>query len=145
MKNIKIQPKMPPSKTYLLGRSCQFCGEPIEDQARPTKIHCTRWKDKNGQIHDCKRKKHQLKHQPYEDTLLDFSAKQRTTRQQIEKMIAAHGEIVTTEILNAYNVILSENLRFSYQSGLATAEFLGYKIITNPKLNNHKIEKHEQQ
>ena len=143
MKKIKDQSKKNFSKTFILGRACQYCGEPIEDQARATKIHCTRWKDENGQIHDCKRKKHQLKHQPEEDLLLDFSAKQRTTKQQIEKMIAAHGVIVTTEILNAYNIILSENLRFSYQSGLATAEFLGYHIVSNPKLNNHKIEKHD--
>lgn len=54
-------------------------------------------------------------------------------------MIAAHGDIVTTEILNAYNVILSENLGFSYQSGLVTAEFLGYNIVSNPQINNHKI------
>jgi hypothetical protein len=139
MKKPKIHSEKSSSKTYILGRACQYCGEPIEDQARATKIHCTRWKDAEGQIHDCKRKKHQLKHQPEEDVLLDFSSKQRTTKQQIEKMIAAHGDIVTTEILNAYNVILSENLGFSYQSGLVTAEFLGYNIVSNPQINNHKI------
>jgi hypothetical protein len=128
-------------RTFKLGRACQYCGEPIEDQARATKMHCTRWKDEFGTVHDCKRRKHQLKHQPQEDILLDFSAKQRETSQQIEKVIAAHGDIVSTEVLNAYNITLSDNLNYSYHSGLATAEFLGYKIITNPRLNNHKIEK----
>lgn len=133
--NIKARP----TKTYKLGRVCQHCGEPIEDQARATKTHCSRWKDKTGKVHDCKRKKHQLKHQPKEDILLDFSAKQRETSRQIERVIAAHGDIVSTEVLNAYDITLSENLKYSYDSGLAIAEFLGYKIITNPKLNNHKI------
>lgn len=64
MKKPKIHSEKSSSKTYILGRACQYCGEPIEDQARATKIHCTRWKDAEGQIHDCKRKKHQLKHQP---------------------------------------------------------------------------------
>jgi len=144
MKRTKNHLKISSSKTYILGRSCQYCGEPIEDQARATKKHCTTWMDENGKIHDCKRKKHQVKHQSEEDVLLDFSAKQRTTKQQIEKMITAHGDIVTTEILNAYNIILSESLGFSYQSGLATAEFLGYRIVSNPTLNNHKILKNEQ-
>ncbi|MFZ9171463.1 MAG: hypothetical protein ACO210_05845 [Sediminibacterium sp.] len=132
------------AKTYHLGRVCQKCGEPIADQDRATKIHCSRWIDKFGVIHDCKRQKHALKVQPYENILLDYSAIQRETKRQIEKVIAAHGNEVSTEILNAYNINLNENLSFDYHSGLMYAGFLGFKIITNPKLNTHKIIKHEQ-
>ena len=85
-----------------------------------------------------------MKVQPYESILLDFSAIQRETKRQIEKVIAAHGNEVSTEILNAYNINLNENLSFDYHSGLMYAEFLGFKIITNPKLNTHKIIKYEQ-
>lgn len=132
-----------PGLTYHLGRACLNCGEPIEDQARSTRTHCPRWIDQTGKVHDCRRKKHQLKHQPQEDLLLDFSARQREISKQIEKVLAAHGDIVSTEVLNAYNITLSENLRFSYHSNLGTSEFLGYKIITNPKSKTHQIVKYE--
>lgn len=130
-----------PAKTFKLGRACQFCGEPIADQERASKTHCTRYKDQYGNVHDCKRKKHQLKTQLQEDILLDFCAKQRETKRQIEKVIAAHGDEVTTEVLVAYNINPADGLSNYYHSGLLYAELLGYKIISNPRLKTHKIEK----
>ena len=128
-----------PAKTYKMGRVCQYCGEPIADQERTSKIHCSRYIDEFGVIHDCKRKKHTLKTQLQEDMLLDFSARQRETKRQIEKIIPAHGDLVSTEVLNAYNIQLSDNLGYRYESGLLYAKFLDYTIISNPKLNTHKI------
>lgn len=139
----KINPLEKKVKTYHLGRVCQNCGEPITDQDRATKTHCSRWRDEFGVIHDCKRQKHTLKTQPYDDILLDFSAVQRETKRQIEKILADHGNEVSTEVLNAYNIKLSENLSYDYHSGLLYAEFLGFKIISNPKLNTHKIIKND--
>lgn len=133
-----------PEKTYNLGRVCLLCGEPIEDQARANKTHCSRWIDKFGVVHDCKRKKFTLKTQPQEEILLDFAARQRETRRQILKLLTAHGDVVSTEILDAYNINLGDNLGFSYHSGIAVAEFLGFKIFTNPKLKTHKIELHHE-
>jgi hypothetical protein len=141
MKKKKEQPSNNlPEKTYNLGRVCLYCGEPIEDQARATKTHCSRWIDKFGVIHDCKRKRFRLKTKPQEDILLDFAARQRETRRQILKVLAAHGDVVSTEILDAYNIYLDDNLGFSFHSGIAIAEFLGFKIISNSKLKTHKIE-----
>jgi hypothetical protein len=133
-----------PAKTYKLGRVCLYCGEPIEDQARANKTHCSSWIDKFGVRHDCKRKKHKLKTQPQEDILLDFAARQRETHRQILKLIAAHGDYVSTEILDAYNINLADNLGFSFDSGIAVADFLGFKILSNSKLKTHKIEPHHE-
>jgi hypothetical protein len=145
MKKKKEQsPNNLPEKTYKLGRACLYCGEPIEDQARATKTHCSRWIDKFGVVHDCKRKKHKLKTQPQEDILLDFAARQRETHRQILKVLTAHGDYVSTEILDAYNINLADNLGFSFNSGIAVAEFLGFKIFSNPKLKTHKIEPHHE-
>jgi hypothetical protein len=139
----KVQYPEKKAKTYHLGRFCQQCGEQIADQERASKLHCSRWIDEFGVLHDCKRQKHALKTQPYDSILLDFSAKQRETKRQIEKILADHGYEVSTEVLNAYNVKLSENLSNDYHSGLLYAEFLGFKIISNPKLNTHKIIKND--
>ena len=102
MKKKQLSQSNRPAKTFKLGRACQFCGEPIADQERASKTHCTRYRDEFGVIHDCKRKKHQLKTQLQEDVLLDFSARHRESKRQIEKLIAAHGDLVTTEVLVAY-------------------------------------------
>jgi hypothetical protein len=142
MKRKSIEVDGRPAKTYKLGRVCQFCGEPIADHERASKTHCSRYKDEFGNVHDCKRRKHTLKTQRHEDVLLDFSARQRGTKRQIERVIAAHGDLVTTDVLEAYNVNPGDNLRWYYHSGLMYAELLGYRIISNPKLNNHKIEKY---
>jgi hypothetical protein len=144
MAKIKDGAKIWPAKTYLLGRRCQYCGEPIEDQARANKIHCSSWVDEYGVKHDCKRRKNMLKNRTKEDTLLDLCARHRETNRQIERIIAAHGDLVSTEVLNAYNVNLADNISFSYDSGIATAEFLGFRIKSNPILKNHKIERYEQ-
>ena len=141
MKKFSSLPERGPTKTYKLKRACAYCSEPIEDQARASKIHCSRWMDEAGVIHDCRRRKHQLVHKLNDDLLLDFSARQREINQQIVKAVAAHGDVVSSEVLNAYNINLSENLKFHYRSNLTTCEFLGFKIITNPKLNNHTIQK----
>ena len=132
-----------PAKTYLLERACEYCGEPIADQERASKKHCTRWIDEAGKIHDCKRRKFSLKNRVEEDILLDFSARQRETNRQIEKIIAAHGNEVSTEVLTAYDVQLGDNLKYEYHAGLLYAEFLSYKIISNPILNTHKIVKYD--
>ncbi len=141
MKRKTINTANGPAKTFALGRVCQHCGEPIADQERASKTHCTRYRDEFGVIHDCKRRKHQLKTQLQEDVLLDFSAKQRETKRHIEKVIAAHGDLVSTEVLIAYNINPGESISWHYHSGLLYAEMLGYKITSNPTLNNHKIEK----
>jgi hypothetical protein len=144
MKKIKEAPTIWPAKTYKLGRTCLNCGEPIEDQARKNRVHCPAWVDKFGVRHDCKRRKNQTKNQAKEDTLLDLCARHRETNRQIEKAIAAHGDVLSTEILNSYNINLADNLRLHYHSGIVVTEFLGYRIITNLKLQTHKIEPYEQ-
>ncbi|MFN3795537.1 MAG: hypothetical protein ACK4RX_12810 [Chitinophagaceae bacterium] len=129
------------SKTYFQGRVCQFCGEPIEDQARKSKIHCSAWIDEFGVKHDCRRKKHQYKHQLEEDVLLDFSAKQREMARQLQKLLAAHGNQVSTEVLDAYGINLSACLGFSFEEGVFTTRFLGFTIATNLFTQQHLIQK----
>lgn len=128
-----------PTKTFFLGRACLYCGEPIEDQARSSKLHCSPWIDEYGVRHDCKRKRHHVKNHERESILLDFSANQREIARQIEQMIKAHGTEVTTEILEAYAINLFGGLRFEMNYEQGVAEFLGYKIITTTKTKTHKI------
>lgn len=132
-----------PAKTYKLGRACQHCGEPIEDQARATKTHCTRFIDEFGVLHDCKRRKHQLKHQLSEDVLLDWCALQRQTKGRIEDAIAAHGDELSVEILDAYNINLQDCIRFNHNSRVTVVEFLGYDVLIIPNRKTYKIQKND--
>jgi hypothetical protein len=132
-----------PAQTFFMGRACQNCGEPIADQERATKIHCTRYKDEFGVIHDCKREKHQLKTKLHEDILLDWCARQRETRRRIEDAIKAHGNELTEQMLTAYNIILDTCFRYYKKAGTTVVVFLGYDVIINPKYITYKIQKHE--
>lgn len=127
------------SKTFLLGRTCLYCGEPIEDQARSSKLHCSPWTDNYGVRHDCKRKRHHVKNHERESILLDFNAKQREIARQIERMIIAHGTEVSTDILDAFAINLFDGLKFEMNHLQGVSEFLGFKIITTTKTKTHKI------
>lgn len=131
------------SKTYTLGRVCLYCGEPIEDQARANKMHCSPWLDEYGIRHDCKRKRHQIRHQEKEDVLLDHNAKQRELTRQIENIVKTHGDIVTNEVLDAYGINLFESLKIDFNAGSGTSSFLGYQIISNAITKTHKIVKND--
>lgn len=132
-----------PSMTYHLGRACEDCGEPIADQERKTKRHCTSFVDENGIHHNCRRRKHQKKHQLHEDRLLDWAAKQRQTKAKIEEAFAMHGEFVTLQILEAYGIALNNCITISHGYQESSLEFLGYNIIINPFKKSIKLQKHD--
>ena len=134
-----------PSLTYHLGRKCENedCKEPIADQERKSKRHCSEYTDENGIQHNCRRRKHQQKHQLQEDQLLDWAAIQRHTKTKIEDAVAKHGEYVTLEVLEAYGIVLNNCISISHGYQESTIGFLGYQIIINPFKPYIKIQKHD--
>jgi hypothetical protein len=132
-----------PSLTYHLGRVCENCGKPIADQERKTKRHCSPQVDENGIHHNCRRRKHQQKHQIHEDRLLDWAAIQRQTKTRIEDAVATHGEYVTVSVLEAYGIILKNYITIHHGYQESTLGFLGYKIIVTPFKPFIKIQKHD--
>ena len=132
-----------PSLTYHLGRACEDCGEPIADQERKTKRHCSPQIDENGIHHNCRRRKHQKKHQIHEDRLLDFAAIQRQTKIKIEEAVVTHGEFVNLQILEAYGIALNLCITISHGFQESTLEFLGYNIIINPFKKSIKLQRHD--
>ncbi|TRZ77545.1 MAG: hypothetical protein D4R94_02665 [Chitinophagaceae bacterium] len=144
MKPKKKEISIKPSLTYHLGRACEDCGEPIADQERKTKRHCTSYVDENGIHHNCRRRKHQKKHQIHEDKLLDWSAIQRDTKAKIEDAIKAHGEFLTKEILEAYNIVLDNYIKLEHRNQESILEFLGYDLVVKSFSKTVKLIKHEQ-
>lgn len=132
-----------PARTYFSGRACLFCGEPIEDQARLSKKHCTPWIDEYGKNHNCRRKQHHMRHAEDENILLDHNTKQRETQRQIERLIKTHGNEVTIAMLDAFGIQLSSALEHNYTTCGVESKFLGYSIISKAKSNHHKIRKHD--
>jgi hypothetical protein len=132
-----------PTLTYHLGRECENCGKPITDQERKTKRHCSPQVDENGIHHNCRRRKHQKKHQIHEDRLLDWAAIQRQTKIKIEEAITTHGEFVTVAVLEAYGIVLNNCISISHGHEESTLGFLGYKIIVNPFKQSIKIQKND--
>ena len=143
MKTKKTVISSKPSLTYILGRVCEDCFEPIADQERKTKRHCSSYIDENGLHHNCRRRKHQKKHQINEDRLLDWSAIQRQTKTKIEEAIITHGEFVDLQILEAYGIVLNNCITISHVYQETILEFLGYYIFINPFKQTIKLQKHD--
>ena len=134
MKPKKKEISSKPSLTYHLGRVCENkdCREPIADQERKSKKHCSEYTDENGIHHNCRRRKHQQKHQIHEDQLLDYAAIQRQTKAKIEEAIITHGEFVTEAVL-AKVINITTTL----------SQIVTYNIIVNPFKQSIKIQKHD--
>jgi hypothetical protein len=145
MKPKKNEISSKPSLTYHLGRECENvdCREPIADQERKSKRHCSEYTDENGIHHNCRRRKHQQKHQIHEDQLLDYAAIQRQTKAKIEEAIITHGEFVTEAVLEAYGIVLNNCISITHGHEESTLGFLGYNIIVNPFKQSIKIQKHD--
>jgi hypothetical protein len=145
MKPKKKEISSKPSLTYHLGRACENvdCREPIADQERKSKRHCSEYTDENGIHHNCRRRKHHQKHQIHEDRLLDFAAIQRQTKTKIEEAFVTHGEYVNLQIIEAYGIALNHCITISHGFQESTLEFLGYNIIINPFKKSIKLQKHD--
>jgi hypothetical protein len=143
-KSGKSQPAIHRKYTYLLGRKCEYCNAPIEDQARPNKRHCLPWEDENGHIHTCRRLKHSMIHDKETVLLQELNAKLKDTDRNIKRVLIDHGDYVGTEILDAYNIQLDESIRFRYDgSSIVSFDFLSYVIHTDIFKNKHKILSYE--
>jgi hypothetical protein len=145
MKPKKKEISSKPSLTYHLGRACENvdCREPIADQERKSKRHCSEYTDENGIHYNCRRRKHHQKHQIHEDRLLDFAAIQRQTKTKIEDAVAKHGEYVTLEILDAYGIATNNYITISHGFQESTLEFLGFDIIMIPFKKSIKLQRHD--
>ena len=145
MKPIKKEISSKPCLTYHLGRECENvdCREPIADQERKSKRHCSEYRDENGIHHNCRRRKHHQKHQIQEDRLLDYAAIQRQTKTKIEDAVATHGEYVTLEILDAFGIATNNYITISHGFQESTLEFLGFDIIMNPFKKSIKLQRHD--
>ena len=132
--------------TYLFGRKCEYCSEPIEDQAQISRKHCLPWVDEYGQQQDCRRAKHSMIHSRETVLLQELNAKLKETDRSIKRLLTHHGDYVGTEILDAYNIQLDECIRFHpEENGIVAFEFLSYVIKTDIIKRKHKIILYEQQ
>jgi len=130
--------------TYKLGRFCEYCGNPLADQLRANRRHCEPQVDEYGRIYDCKRRKHQKIHQNDDEVLQKWCALQKNLKRKIESVLEDHGSTVTLEILAAYKIQVSFNIRFKEDSEKYVMGFLGYDILYNKFSKQCKILKNEQ-
>ena len=137
-KQLKI-PANPRRLTYILNRKSEYCGAPIEDQARASRKHCPPVIDEFGVSHSCKRMKHAVKHEREDELLMEYSARAKNHNKMIAKMLTDHGEQVTSEIIDAYGIRLTECLDFHFDGHQLTSYFLGFTIYSNPNTQTHRI------
>ncbi len=126
--------------TFQLGRACKQCGEPIADQEHSTREFCDKYYDEYGKVYDCKTSYHRERDKPERDAQRDLINFHKEMAIRIHQLYTNRGDIVKTGDLDAFNILLTKSIEFGIsENGEMTSIFMGFKIITNPLTNNHKI------
>jgi hypothetical protein len=130
--------------SYLLKRACKFCRAPIPDNAHGASEFCPKTWDENGKVRDCKTAYHRENDKPEREIQAEYNGRNKAIKSRIEFLVKKHGDQVTTEMLDTYEIELMECLRFNIESsGILTTHFLNYQIVSNPFNNIHKISFHD--
>ena len=130
--------------SYLLMRACKFCRAPIPDNAHGASEFCPKTWDENGKVRDCKTAYHRENDKPEREIQAEYNGRNKAIKSRIEFLVKKHGDQVTTEMLDTYEIELMECLRFNIESsGILTTHFLNYQIVSNPFNNIHKISFHD--
>jgi len=130
--------------SYQLKRACKFCSAPIPDDAHATTEYCPKTWDENGKVRDCKSDYHRENDKPEREIQAAYNGRNKAIKTRIEFLLIKHGDQVTTEMLDTYDIDLTECLRYKVDpSSMLTSYFLNYKIVSNPFNNIHKISFHD--
>lgn len=130
--------------SYLLKRACKFCRASIPDNAHGASEFCPKTWDENGKVRDCKTAYHRENDKPEREIQAEYNRRNKAIKSRIEFLVQKHGDQVTTEMLDTYEIELMECLRFNIESsGTLTTHFLNYQIVSNPFNNIHKISFHD--
>lgn len=130
--------------SYLLKRSCKYCGAPISDNAHAATEFCPKTYDENGKVRDCKTAYHRENDKPERAIQAEYNSRNKAIKSRIEFLLKKHGDQVTTEMLDTYEIELSECMSFKVEpTGVLTTYFLNYQIVSNPFNNIHKISFHD--
>lgn len=137
-------PKDNMEPSYEEKRQCMECGTPIPDQEHASRKFCEKYYDQHGQVHDCKTNYHTNKNKPVRAIYSHIIRDQKFYTRQINEMTQKKGYDVTTDDLNAYDIILTDSMSFKLnKDGTAIFQFLNYSILSNPVTNHHKITANE--
>jgi hypothetical protein len=130
--------------SYLLKRACKFCSAPIHDKAHGASEFCPKTWDENGKVRDCKTAYHRENDKPEREIQAEYNGRNKAIKSRIEFLVKKHGDQVPTELLDTYEIDLTECMRFQIDpSGILTSYFLSYIIVSNPFNNIHKISFHD--
>jgi hypothetical protein len=130
--------------SYLLKRACKFCSAPIHDKAHGASEFCPKTWDENGKVRDCKTAYHRENDKPEREIQAEYNGRNKAIKSRIEFLVKKHGDQVPTELLDTYEIDLTECMRYQTDPlGILTSYFLSYKIVSNPFSNIHKISFHD--
>ena len=131
--------------TYIQKRACKQCAAPIYDQAHKSQIFCEITYDENGKVRDCKTAYHRANDKPERERQALLNAQNKALKSRIEYLVSQKGNLVTTEMLDTYDIDLAFSIQYSIsKQGILKSIFLGYEIESNPFNNLHKISNHDQ-
>jgi hypothetical protein len=132
--------------TFIMGKACKFCNEPIADHEHASRIFCPKIILPDGTIQNCKD---------------DFWAEIRKNESDIYKIIAIYQKKASTilgyiyelnlpeisfEIIDSTGIHLNKCLyRSSEENYMMTFYFVDYSVTIHSKTNLIKIIQHDQE
>ena len=129
---------------FTLSRACRQCKSSIPDQAHASQEFCPKTHDENGKVRDCKTAFHRENDKPEREKQAEYNSRNKEIKSRIEFLVKKHGDLVSTDILDTYEIELAYCIQYQVsKDGILTSIFLGYKIVSNPFNNIHKISIHD--
>ena len=130
--------------TYVLGRECRNCLEPIADQTHALRIFCERVKLDDGSVLSCKDDYNSALRKIEKAPYKVFSTHQELMHNNLCNLLHKHGEIVSGELLNRFGIILNRPAEIEWdKDGVQTFYFIEYAVVQiNQNQNQYKIIKH---
>ena len=133
------QAKVLPIYTYFNNRKCEFCGEPIADQAKSTRTHCV-YDNTDGVIKDCKTAKARQNDEEERELFRKHREIIKGIDKSISKMVKEKGYVVDLDALKAYDIDLCLGLTMEIKlNGQFTSTYINYKIEGGPFESTFKI------
>lgn len=130
--------------TYILGRSCHHCKEPISDQEHAARIFCTRRVFSDGSVKNCKDDYWAEIRKNESDIYKKMERYHKETSARLQYLYDLNLPEITHDILDNVGIYLSRCInRKQENNDLLIFYFIGYAISVHPITNRIKIFQHD--
>lgn len=125
--------------TFLDKRECEYCYRKIPDEAKADQTYCPDHYNHNGKFMCCRQDYFERKNADEKLVLNKLLKKHKKIKNKIEEILSIHGSDISTNVLDIFDIKLSDRIFVTIDSAYITFQFLKYQIKTNKFTRTHQI------